>query len=576
MRAHKNRHPGHGIAFAALLAVSGLSPEARAFTLLSSTNPTPNGAAEIVSYTPDGFRVVSTFSSGGTSYGAEIYTMNAAGQLALQSTVDFAASFSPAGGGDVSSVAFDPSQRKFGAVTLMPLNSGSTTLADNSLQSTGKVGFFNYQTGAVIATLDVGYHPDSVSFSPDGAKLFVINEAEHDSNWNVGGQTNRTQMGGITIYDLSTVPSNPVAGDFASLTTAHVGFNIGDMANAGVATELSGLRTLQTFSAGVQAGITGTQPTTLDQYEPEFGTFKDGKLYVTLQEANGVGVLDVATAKWEKFHNLGYITSTIDASDQDGGPNIDDTVRGMPMPDTIASYTVSGTTYFVIANEGDARTDDADVSRLASIDDPSVAGGSTNSILGRLNVLRDQGDAGIDGDIDTPTMMGTRSFTIWNASTGAKVFDSSDSPATKFETILLALEPTIFNNNQTGTMDSRSDDKGPEPEALSIGQFGASTLAFIGMERQGAILVYDITNPAAPFFVGNLPAGTNYANGLVGPESLVYIAAADSPTGQAALIGGFEVSNGGIGVYSVPEPSRALLVAMGAIGLIFRRRRSRD
>ncbi len=558
------------------LAAAALTNKAAAFTLLSATNPTPNGAAEIVSYTKDGFRVASTFSSGGTSFGAEIYAMNSVGQLTLQNTVNFMASFTPSGGGDVSSVALDPSMRKFGAVTLMPFN-GSGSLADNSLQSTGKVGFFNYQTGAVIATLDVGYHPDSVSFSPDGTKMFVINEAEHDSNWNAGGQTNRSQMGGVTIYDLSTIPDSPNASHFASLVPTHVGFNSVDMASTAVGTELAGLRTLQTFSAGVQAGIAGVQPTTLDQYEPEFGVFKDGKLYVSLQEANGVGVLDVTSGKWEKFHNLGYITSTIDASDQDGpAALINDTVRGMPMPDTMAVYTVAGTTYFLTANEGDARTDDADVTRLASIDDASVVGGSTNSVLGRLNVLRDQGDAGIDGDVDTPTMMGTRSFTIWNAATGAKVFDSSDSASTAFERVLLTLEPTLFNNNQSGlgsSFDTRSDDKGPEPEALTIGQFGASTLAFIGMERQGAILVYDITNPATTTFVGSLPAGTNYANGLVGPESLVYVSAADSPTGGALLVGGFEINNGGIGVYAVPEPSRALLFAMGIMGLMFRRRR---
>ncbi len=553
-----------------LLALGVTARHAAGFSLLSSTNPTPNGAAEIVTYTKDGARVGSTFSSGGTAYGAEIYAMNAAGQLTLQNTVNFASTYTPGGGGDVSSVAFDPAERNFGVVTLLPSNG---TTADNSLQSTGKIGFFNYETGAIIATVDVGYHPDSVTFSPDGTKLFVVNEAEQDANWNVGGQTNRSQMGGISIIDLSGITASSVAGDFSALAPTNVGFNAGDMAAPAVATQLAGLRTLNTFSAGVQAGIAGVQPTTLEQYEPEYATFKNGKLYVSMQEANGVGVLDVATGKWEKFHNLGYITSTIDASDQDGGAFINDVVRGMPMPDTIASYTVAGQTYFLTANEGDARPDDSDISRLANIDDPSVVGGSTNSVLGRLNVLRDQGDTDIDGDIDIPTMMGTRSFTIWNADTGAKVFDSSDSAATQFESILLTLEPALFNNNQTGALDSRSDDKGPEPEALSIAEFGGYTLAFIGMERQGAILVYDITNPNAVSYVGNLPAGQNYANGLVGPESLIFVAGTDNPTGKALIIGGFEVNNGGIGVFAVPEPSRMMLAGLGALGAMMRRRR---
>lgn len=560
---------------ASLAILVTASVPAHGLVLLSATNPTPNGAAEIVSYTKDGYRVASTFSSGGTAYGVEIYGMNAAGALTLENTVNFNSAYSPVGGGDVSSTAIDPAMRKFGAVTLLPSNG---TTADNSLQSTGKIGFYNYETGAILATVDVGYHPDSVSFSPDGTKLFVVNEAEHDINWNQAGQTNRSQMGGISVIDLSTITTSSVPGDFAALTATTTGFNAGDLSGT-AATDINNLRTISgtTPSIGAPVGFTGAQPISIEQIEPEYATFHNGKVYVTLQEANGIGVFDVTTSKWEKFHSLGTITSTIDASDQDGGALINDMVRGMPMPDTIAAYTVAGTTYLVTANEGDARVDDSDVARLSTIDDASVVGGSTNAILGRLNVLRDQGDTNGDGDIDIPTMMGTRSFTIWNADTGARVFDSSaDSTVgnvTAFEQILLALEPTLFNNNQTGTSDSRSDDKGPEPEALSIGQFGASTLAFIGMERQGAILVYDISNPAAPFYVGNVPAATNYANGLVGPESLVYVPASDSPTGGAILLGGFEINNGGIGVYSVPEPSRAVLLLLAGMTVVCGRRR---
>ena len=53
-----------------------------------------------------------------------------------------------------------------------------------------------------------------------------------------------------------------------------------------------------------------------------------------------------------------------------------------------------------------------------------------------------------------------------------------------------------FNaSNDSNKEDGRSDDKGPEPEALTLGQIGR-TYAFIGLERVGGIMVYDITTPA--------------------------------------------------------------------------------
>jgi MYXO-CTERM domain-containing protein len=105
-----------------------------------------------------------------------------------------------------------------------------------------------------------------------------------------------------------------------------------------------------------------------------------------------------------------------------------------------------------------------------------------------------------------------------------------------------------------------------------VGQFGADMLAFVGLERQGGTLVYNINDPNNPSYVGYISAGENYANGLVGPESMVFISAADSPTGSAMLVTGYEITNG-ISVYSVPEPSRAMLGLVGVAFVALRRRR---
>lgn len=43
--------------------------------------------------------------------------------------------------------------------------------------------------------------------------------------------------------------------------------------------------------------------------------------------------------------------------------------------------------------------------------------------------------------------------------------------------------------------DSRSDAKGPEPEGITLGEVNGRTYAFIGLERIGGVMVYDVTPP---------------------------------------------------------------------------------
>jgi hypothetical protein len=93
------------------------------------------------------------------------------------------------------------------------------------------------------------------------------------------------------------------------------------------------------------------------------------------------------------------------------------------------------------------------------------------------------------------------------------------------------------------------------------------------MERQNGLMVYDITNPNTPTFVSYLNSQTD---GLISPESMVYIPISQSPTGSALLITGYEgtgSSGSGIGVYAVPEPSRAVLAFAGLFSVFLRRRR---
>jgi hypothetical protein len=206
------------------------------------------------------------------------------------------------------------------------------------------------------------------------------------------------------------------------------------------------------------------------------------------------------------------------------------------MPDAIASFQVGQMTYLVTANEGDARDYDG-FSEEERIGDltldpaafPNAADLQLDENLGRLRTTSATGDTDGDGDFDEVYSYGARSFSIWNGTSGALVFDSGDD----FEQTIAAQVPALFNSQgQADSFDTRSDDKGPEPEGVVVGMVDGRTYAFVGLERIGGVMVYDVTSPAAPVFVLYEPA----AAGDVSPEGLEFVPAASSPTGNALLL----------------------------------------
>jgi hypothetical protein len=223
---------------------------------------------------------------------------------------------------------------------------------------------------------------------------------------------------------------------------------------------------------------------------------------------------------------------------------------------------VGGVRYLVTANEGDFRGDDADRIRVKDFNgnDTGATFDDSDAALGRLRVVLDLSDTDNDDLINEVIMPGTRSFSIWNADTGALVGDTGS-----FETLLLGLYPAVHNidgEDGTGTFDDRSDDKGPEPEALTYGKIGANNYVFVGMERQGAILMFNVNDPAAPVFVTSI---NNVTDGLVAPESITFISAANNPTDNPLLLIGYEVG-GKIGVYSLTD-SAPVITAPGKVSV---------
>ena len=440
-----------------------------------------------------------------------------------------------------------------------------------------------YQTdGTFLSATEAGALPDMLAFTPDGNTLLVANEGEPNGDYSVDPE------GSITLVDLTGGAANAV-----SRTLRFTDFNTG------------GSKTL-----GADVRISAKSASIAQDIEPEFITVSaDGSTaWVALQENNALAVVDVAAGEISAVIGLGYkdhgLTGNgLDASNRDGGTNIREwPLRGTYMPDSLKSYTVNGTTYVVSANEGDGReylTDAAseaecsaqggfdygdcfhylDEIRVGDILDsgatielanlerfaPDLDTLADNANLGRIKVITNLGvrdcPAGSLEASGQPTAgcvyeqlysFGARSFSIWDSRSGALVFDSGAD----FETVTAQRLTEGFNaSNDDNTGDDRSDDKGPEPEALEIARIDGKFYAFVGLERVGGIMVYDISNPESAEFVqyintrdfsqdiDSLVEGGNFsAVGDLGPESIRFVPAEQSPNGEALLIVGNEVS----------------------------------
>jgi PKD repeat protein len=258
----------------------------------------------------------------------------------------------------------------------------------------------------------------------------------------------------------------------------------------------------------------------------------------------------------------------LDASDRDGaGGTALINIRNQPvygnyMPDAVASFRIDGRTYFVTANEGDTRADwpgyneERRVGDAAYLLDPAIfpnaAALKNNANLGRMVATIGSGDIDRDGRFDEIHGIGTRSMAIWTTE-GNLVYDSGE----EFERITSQVYPANFNATHTSNaMDSRSPSKGPEPEAAATGVIDGRTYAFIGNERIGGVMAYNVSTPTQPRFEQYVNA-RNFAQtpgpnsgGDLGPETITFVPRSQSPNGRDLLLVSNEVS-GSLSIFQV-------------------------
>ena len=429
----------------------------------------------------------------------------------------------------------------YGGVTSVAVKNGVVAVASPNADETlnGSVVFFD-TNGTFLKQVTVGALPDMITFSPDGTKVMTANEGQPNANYSIDPE------GSVSIINI--------AGGIPNLNQSNVTTLLFTAYNAQeTALIASGVRKLKLTS-------------TLSQdFEPEYITISadSQKAWVTLQENNAIVEINLTTSTISDIWALGAKDVSIpgngmDISDNNGQVLIANwPIKAFYMPDAVANYTVGGTTYLVTANEGDEKEYTGFVERttvgastyiLDAALYPHAAVLKQSYNMGRFRVSNLSGNTDADTDFEVISAVGSRSFSIFNATTKQIVFDSGDD----FEKYTAANLPTLFNADHSDNISKgRSRAKGPEPEGVAIAQISNQTFAFISLERVGGVMVYNITNPNNVTFVEYKNSRSTSAwSGDNGPEGITYIKPENSPNGTPYILVANEIS-GTITIFEV-------------------------
>ena len=440
----------------------------------------------------------------------------------------------------VSSIDMNP----YGGVTSVAVHDGIVAVASPNAEEhlDGSVVFFDTD-GTFIAQVTVGALPDNISFTPDGTKVLTANEGQPKSDYSVDPE------GSVSVIDIS--------GGVESVSQTNVTTLYFTDYNAQEA---------ELLATGVRKVHPGS---TLSQdLEPEYITSSadSQKAWVTLQENNAIAEIDLVNIAVADIWSLGTKDLSIPGNGFDISDNNDEIlianwpIQAYYIPDAVANYNVNGVNYIITANEGDEKEYDNFEERttignsgynLDATAYPQAEMLKKSFNAGRMRVTNANGNLDNDPmDYEQIYCLGARSFSIFNADTKAIVFDSGDD----FEmyTSTDASISALFNSDsEENELKGRSRAKGPEPEGVTVAQIQDRTFAFIGLERIGGVMVYDITDPNDVKFTDykNSRSLTAY-EGDHGPEGITYISETNSPDGKGYVIIANEIS-GTLSIYEV-------------------------
>ena len=485
----------------------------------------------------------------------------------------------------------------------------------------GWVALFDATSLEMLGYEQVGAQPDMVTFTPDGEYVLTANEGEPSTDYQIdpvgsisilgvsegqlvevrtagfsafNTQADALRSAGVRIYGPNASVEQDLEPEYIAISsdssTAWVSLQENnalakvDIATATVTDILPlGYKDHGTAGNGLDVSDSDdainidTWPGVLGMYQPDsIAAYEvDGEtLLVTANEGDSRAWGEDDQTYWDGDASKGFVEEFrvkhlvhVSGFDRRAGddlpPQLRDLAAGALLNPTTFAYC--GAT---AADPGDCRADE-NLGRLTV----AWTDGYRKDANGDPVLFDASGNQNLAGDrlmYDNLYAYGARSFSIRD-SEGQLVWDSGDQLEQYFasDACMLGANRTIpctdyFNatHDEGDTFDNRSDNKGPEPEGVTVGQLGNKTFAFIGLERIGGVMAWDITDPTAPVLVDYLntredwttadPSTVLATAGDLGPEGLVFIAPEDSPNGEALLVIGNEVS-GTTAVYQINQ-----------------------
>ncbi|MFT4259810.1 esterase-like activity of phytase family protein [Microbacterium sp.] len=325
----------------------------------------------------------------------------------------------------------------------------------------GRLDVLRASDRTVVRSIDLGGQPDSIAISKDGAYAAIAMENQRDEEATpAGGEEGdlpQLPAGFVQVLDLGADPE--------AWTATPVPF-----------VDETGAPLPIVAAAGID---------TPEDPEPEYVTI-DGSntLAVTLQENNGIAVIDLATKSLTSVFSAGEVALAGVDTEKDGRIDLTGSLPAAARePDSIAWV---GDGLVATANEGDWKG-------------------------------------------------GTRGWTVFDTATGDVVWDAGDSFAN------IAVQYGLHN-------ESRTEKKGAEPEGLAFAEFEGTPYAFVASERSNFVAVYDMTDPAAPAFEQILFTTNGPEGILPVPERNLLIVSSETDeaeNGVRAAVNVFSLGEGG-------------------------------
>ena len=403
----------------------------------------------------------------------------------------------------------------------------------------GLIAVYDSSTLALLRTFPAGALPDMVAFSPAGDSILVANEGEPNDAYTIDPE------GSLTLVDL--------AHGLDAAQVWQIDFHKFDSRRA------------KLLEKGVR--LFGPNATVSQDLEPEYVTFSwDGHTaWVTLQENNALAKVDLVQ---------GEVLQILPLGSKDHGL-AGNALRSERSRRRHPHRQLAGIRYLSTRLHRQLLHQRRDLSRHRERRRHAWLGGlrrgsprqGPQARRGRIPDWRRpaQGSRRSAGSPSrrpwaTPTATATTTHSTCSvrghSRSGIPTGNSCSTAAATIEDLVASVAAPDFNSDHAAnaSFDTRSDNKGPEPEGIAVGEIGGRVYAFIGLERQSGILVYDVTKPKAPVFqdyLGNrnflvptklADGSSNPAAGDLGPEGLAFIEASQSPNGKPLLVVGNEIS----------------------------------